>query len=214
LPKVLLEIGREPLLARNVRQIREAYPDIERIAVVVGFREDEVRAAGGATLDYVVNRDYAESNTAHSLALALERCRDETLLMNGDVLCDVAAIEQSRRLVSGAVCEFKDAVDAEEVQVQVDTEGAVTRIGKDIGGVAEAVGIYRLSQDWASRYLDTYTADFKTRYYEDVFDRMLQQTDAARFGAVDLTPGFAIEIDTPSDLGRATAFLQSTAKAA
>jgi choline kinase len=211
---VLLDLDGETLLERNVRQIQAGFPRIERITIVVGFQEAEVRAVGGPDLHYVVNPDYAESNTAHSLALALEERPDDTLLMNGDVLCDQVAVIQSCPLISGAVCEFKEVVDPEEVQVRLDPAGSVVNIGKDIGGVAEAVGIYRFSADWATQYLRTYAPDFKNRYYEDVFNRMLSHDPVEPFAAVDLGGGYAVEIDTPADLERAKAHLQFVAKAA
>lgn len=202
LPKVLLSIGGEYLLDRQRSLIAQAFPEIEAITVVVGFRVAEVQAVGGPTMRYVQNDAFMTTNTATSLYLALQLDDQDALLLNGDVFCDLGALRNARQLANGAVCEFKPRVDAEEIQVCLSDDGWVNQIGKDIGGCAEAVGIYRLSHDFLRRYRAHYTDLDAGRYYEDVFNRMIT-VERMRFEAVPLGAGRAIEIDTPADLARA-----------
>ena len=106
-----------------------------------------------------------------------------------------------RSVSDGAACEFKANVEREEIQVIVDGD-QIRKIGKDIGGVAEAIGIYRMSSNFISGYLKEYRVEDRTAYYEDVFNRILAVGDVG-FKAARLESGCAIEIDTPADLAAA-----------
>jgi choline kinase len=202
LPKALLSIDGQSLLARQRSLISAAFPEIEAITVVVGFQADAVRQAGGPELRYVLNNAFATTNTATSLYLALGRDDQDALLLNGDVFCDKEAVKRARGLVNGAVCEFKPNVQAEEVQVKIDADGLVSEIGKDLDGCAEAVGIYRLSRHFNCEYLACYSCQDSTRYYEDVFNSMIA-LGGLGLEATSIGNGWAIEIDTPADLARA-----------
>jgi choline kinase len=161
-----------------------------------------VREATNHELVYVENSRYAETNTAASLYCALQADAREAILLNGDVYFDEAALRRASHTTLGAVCEFKEDVDPEEVQFLLASDGSVRGIGKDIGGAGEAVGIYRLSAAFISYYLRYYTTRDERRYYEDVFDRILRLEDVRNFETLHLDGAVAIEIDTPADLRR------------
>jgi choline kinase len=201
LPKVFLAPAGEPLLTRQVRLLKASFPALDAITVVVGFRADRVRELGGPELRYVENADFAATNTAASLFLALRHDQQDAVLLNGDVFFDGVALSRMSQALDGALCEFKPEVDPEEVQVILNDQGQVKRIGKDIGGVAEAVGIYRLSTALIEHYLSCYTMDDRSRYYEDVFNRLIEEATPP-LEAVALADGLAMEIDTPQDLLR------------
>lgn len=202
LPKPLLQVGGTMLLDRQANLLRAAFPDLAAITVVVGFRSDVVRTVGGDRFAYVENHDYVTSNTAASLYLALLETTTETVVLNGDVFFDESAIRSLANAGdSAAICEFKSEVEPEEVQVKISPTNGIDRIGKNIGGVAEAVGIYRLSESLVDAYLNTYRHGDRWRYYEDLFDRLLTM-GRVRLEPVSLNGGFAIEIDTPDDLAR------------
>jgi len=199
-PKLLLEVGGQTILDKQVAALRRL-SWIGDIHVVVGFRKDYVREKGGPELRYIDNDDFDTTNTAASLQCALAAVGRGAIVLNGDVVFDDGAIACLADVDSGAICEFKE-VDPEEVQVILGDDEKIVRIGKDIGGVAEAVGIYRFGDDLARAYLDEYRAERDARtYYEDVFNRVLDR--AAPFRAVALEDARAMEIDTPADLERA-----------
>jgi CDP-glycerol glycerophosphotransferase len=204
LPKPLLELDGRTVLDRQLATIREVFPEIDRYVVVVGFGADAMRQAGGDGLCYVVNDAFDTTNTAASLRLAFAASPEDTLLLNGDVLIDEAALAPMREPDSAALCELKPDVVDEEVQVRLDGD-RIVGIGKAIGGAGEAVGIYRLPAALAKSYLDAYDDADANTYYEDVLNRLL---DEHGFFAVRLPAGaVATEIDTPEDLARARALL-------
>ena len=202
LPKTLLRLGGITLLERQVAAIRRVL-GLTDITVVVGHEADKVREVGGPDLRYVVNEAYRDTNTADSLRRALEFDGTGTLLLNGDVLFSDSALAALDGVESGGLCEYKPHVVDEEVQVHVDADtGRITRIGKAIAGVAEAVGMYRLGPSLNTAYLAEYRGSDARSYYEDVVNRLLR--DGHDFQAVPLPAGaVATEIDTPEDLERA-----------
>lgn len=204
-PKLLLEVGGQTILDKQVAALRRL-SWIDDIHVVVGFRKELVEELGGPGLRYIANDDFDTTNTAASLQCAFERLGRGAIVLNGDVVFDDAAIGRLADVGSGAICEFKE-VDAEEVQVTLGAGDEIERIGKDIGGVAEAVGIYRFGDDLVGAYLAEYDAGRDARtYYEDVFNRVLDA--AGPFKAVSLEGASAMEIDTPADLERAIAMIR------
>jgi choline kinase len=201
LPKPLLEVQGRTLLERQLALAEQVFPEIDHVSIVVGFRSDVVRESVPLGVHCVENPDFVRTNTAASVHVALSDRLTDSLLLNGDVFFDREALERAQALTNGAVCEFKDIVDPEEVQVTLGGNSEIQRIGKNIGGVAEAVGIYRLSASFATRFLQTYLPGDRACYYEDVFDRLLLR-GLGPFTAAGLEGAIAVEIDTPEDLER------------
>jgi choline kinase len=200
-PKPLIEVGGQTIIDRQLGKLDDVFPDRVRTIVVAGFRTELMEAATSGRAEIVQNDDYETTNTAASLFLALQAFPDETVLLNGDVVLEQAALD----IIgpgTGAAVEFKAEVDPEEVQVILDGDGeTVTRIGKDIGGQGEAVGIYRMTPDFIASYLAEFDAERDQRnYYEDVFNRIIAR--GAAFAAWDLQDALAMEIDTLADLER------------
>jgi choline kinase len=87
LPKCLVPLGGETLLARNIRLLRGA--GVDDIVVVVGCAADAVRQScrsrrGGVT--FVENARFAETNSLFSLWMARDLLAGGFVVMNCDVL--------------------------------------------------------------------------------------------------------------------------------
>ncbi len=72
---------------------------VREAILVVGYRGDQVRRFAGQDYDgvkirYVVNDRHAETNTAYSLWLAKRYLSTDCLLIEGDILVDVAALKR------------------------------------------------------------------------------------------------------------------------
>jgi choline kinase len=83
LPKCLVTLGGETMLARNVRILRAA--GVSRIVVVVGCAAALVRRSC-PEVTFVENTRFAETNSLYSLWLARGALADGFLVMNCDVL--------------------------------------------------------------------------------------------------------------------------------
>lgn len=88
-PKCLLEVGGQSFLGRSLDALSKN--GISKVTLVVGYHAEQIRRAFGDTyhdmsIEYVMNENYAETNTAYSLWLARAQLTARTLLMEGDIL--------------------------------------------------------------------------------------------------------------------------------
>jgi choline kinase len=157
------------------------------------------------------NRDYATTNNAASLAAARSVVdADSFVLCDGDVIF----LESPLPALLAAADACALAVDRgrglgeEEMKVQVDTAGRVTRLSKRVDPLAsagESIGIQKLGGPALPLLWDeveaVVRADAATAYYEDVFQRLIDR--GIPFGMSDVAPGSWLEIDDRADLDAA-----------
>jgi choline kinase len=185
LPKCFLKIGGKTILERQL----EALSGFD-VIMVVGFKADMIKKRY-PKLKYVYNPDYETTNTIHSLGLALNG--KDTFVLNGDVVFDKKIIGLMDKPSCAAV-EFKN-VHPEEIQVMLDGKNDIIRIGKNISGQGEAIGIYRFSGKFCRKLKDQINGTDKMLYYEDAIDKILPMD----FKAVDIGDMAAKEIDFKED---------------
>jgi choline kinase len=91
-PKCLVQAGGLTLLERQIRSLRRG--GIDDIVAVVGCQADRVRAMCGASLAYVENPRFAETNSLYSLWAARALLLDGFVVLNCDVLFHPAMLER------------------------------------------------------------------------------------------------------------------------
>ncbi|HWY23793.1 MAG TPA: phosphocholine cytidylyltransferase family protein, partial [Nevskia sp.] len=80
-PKLMLPVAGEPLLLRMVKAFRKQ--GVQDITVVAGYKAEAIDVSG---VRVVVNPDYGNSGELASLACALDRFGDDTVVSYGDLL--------------------------------------------------------------------------------------------------------------------------------
>lgn len=215
-PKCLIEIDGRPLLARMLEALAQA--GIADAVIVTGHLADRVDRFLAAPQPLRVrtarNAEYATTNNAASLWAArpaVDACdggRDD-----GFVLCDgdVLLFESPLSALLGVPEPCALAVDRgaplgnEEMKVEVDAAGRVTRLLKHIdsrGCIGESIGVQKLGGPALPIVWDEIEkvvhADAATAYYEDAFQRAIDR--GVVFATSDVTPGSWIEIDDAADL--------------
>jgi choline kinase len=135
-PKCLLPIAGEPMLLRATRLLREA--GIERVAVVVGYRQDQVRAAIGDRAECIVNPFYPLCNNMGSLWFARAFVGDAPFVhLHGDVVFDPKILASGLERASRAdddiqlVTDFSPC-DAEAMKVQANADGLIVDVSKEV----------------------------------------------------------------------------------
>jgi choline kinase len=191
MPKCLLKIGGKTILERQL----EALAGFD-VIMVVGYKADVLKKLH-PNLKFVYNPDYETTNTIHSLGLALNG--KDTFVLNGDVIFDKKIIGLMDKPSCAAV-EFKN-VHPEEIQVILEGKDDIVRIGKNINGTGEAIGIYRFSSNFCKKLKDQISDMDKNLYYEDAIDKILPMD----FKTVDIGDLAAKEIDFKEDLDQAKA---------
>jgi len=208
LPKPLLQIGQHALLKRMLDAL--AQNGFDDYVIVTGFCADQIvsfvnhhfpalRAA------FVHNPAYATTSNSYSLWLAGLHVRGKPfLLLDGDILFPPQLLARlcDDPHQNALIVRKSTAVGEEEVKVQLDLQGNVCAIGKEISKTVtagESLGIEKFSSHASTdlfRILDRRKGlgDF----YEASFQEMID--GGLHIHAVD-TDGFAcMEIDTPADL--------------
>jgi choline kinase len=181
LPKCLLKIGGRTILERQL----EALAGLD-VVMVVGYKAEMIKKLY-PKLKYVYNPDFESTNTIHSLGLALNG--KDALVLNGDVVFDKKIIKLLDKPSCAAV-EFKN-VHPEEIQVILNDKNEILRIGKNIKGRGEAIGIYRFSGKFCDMLKGQISRMDKDLYYEDAIDKILPND----FYSVDIGDLAAKEID-------------------
>ncbi|OGL68829.1 phosphoenolpyruvate mutase [Candidatus Uhrbacteria bacterium RIFCSPLOWO2_01_FULL_47_24] len=80
-PKAMLPVGGKPILARLVEDFRSH--NIRDITVVAGYRPETINIDG---IELLHNPDFEHSKDLATLACALQKVKDNTLIMYGDLL--------------------------------------------------------------------------------------------------------------------------------
>lgn len=122
-PKALVRVGAYSLVERQIRALRRA--GIGDVTLVVGCEADEVRRHCGASVRYVENPRYAETNSLYSLWLARHELAAGALILNCDVLFHPQLLLDllTARHSSALMLAYRQPDDAafgdEEMKVQV-----------------------------------------------------------------------------------------------
>jgi choline kinase len=152
-PKCLLDVGGESILDRCLRNLEGA--GISGVVIVTGYRNELVEQAALRSMpgrvSFVHNADYARTNTAFSLNLALKAMDSDFILVNGDVVFDKAILDDLVRhpCRSCLAVDQDAALDHEEVKVIV-RDGRVDKVGKDADpgrSQGEAIGLNKIGAD-------------------------------------------------------------------
>jgi choline kinase len=178
---------------------------------VVGYKQDLVIEAlrqHPVSFDVVVNKDFAQTNTIHSLYLTREYLNEDFIYFNADVLFERPLIS---RLVScdGNVFAIEEKrCGKEEVKVIVNEEGRIVRIGKVLEPqecLGEFIGIGKFSKSSCGAMVQSlcrFNEELRERklFFEAAVDSIL---DEHIFYAMGLDGLGAIEIDNPDDYKKA-----------
>jgi choline kinase len=215
-PKALLELRGKTLLERLLVALAEA--GVEDAVVVTGhFAERVDRFVAGSDLGIsvrtVFNPEYGTANNIVSFLCAADSIRGGCLLLNSDIVVDSSVIRElaDRHFGSWLAVDFDEPLGAEEMKVQLDDEGRVSRLNKELSPdqcVGEYIGALRLDAAGARASIASarrlVASGGTNLYYEHAIDAA-----AADVAARPLpTSGRAwTEIDDEIDYARAMAIL-------
>jgi choline kinase len=209
LPKCLVQIGGETLLARNVRMLRAA--GIDELVVVIGCAADRVRRSC-RDVTFVENVRFAQTNSLYSLWLTRALLRGGFVVMNCDILAHPQLLTDllSARYEDALLVAYRDddqtVYGDEEMKVRVRC-GRVAEISKMMApSVAdgENVGIVKFGGAGAQVLIDEMdrlmSAGADSAWVPSALERFAARRPLHAIG----TRGFPwTEIDFPEDYRRA-----------
>jgi len=210
-PKCLLPFGDRTLLDHMLRSVSAC--GIGRAVVVVGYEQEAVRqavAAHGLDVTFVVNDDFARTNTVNSLYLARQYLTEDFVYFNADVLFDCRILPMLLSGPDGRLAVDVKHCGAEEVKVVVDSQGRITEIGKElpIGRcLGEFIGIGKFAREACEDFISVLVRYNEQEGRRDLFfeSAVNDILGSQAHWAVDIGDLKAVEIDSPEDLTSAQA---------
>ncbi|OYR49666.1 glucose-1-phosphate thymidylyltransferase [Halorubrum sp. Ea1] len=154
-PKPMLPVANRPLLEHVVEAVAGA--GIDRIVLVVGYRQERIRNHFGDGDDWGVTLEYVEQatqlGTGHAVLQAESAVDDEFLVLNGDRLVDPALVSRVCDRVRDGDAPAMAVTTVERPReygvVSSDGDGRVTRIEEKPEGPVDTnrinAGVYGFS---------------------------------------------------------------------
>jgi len=215
-PKCLVEVAGRSMLERMLGELVAL--GVQRLLLVVGFREELLRARLGSqwgplTVEYLPNPDWARTNNIVSLALAAPRLDEDFLLLESDVLLAPGLLPGLLPPNAAAVARWREGMDGTVLDVGPD--GLVRRVllktspdrPADLRHTQKTVNLYSFRADDFARAVRprlearVQAGDVQS-YYEAAFaDAVADSALALR--AVSFDRGRWVEVDDATDLAAA-----------
>lgn len=126
-PKGLYEVKGEPLLERQIRQLREA--GIKDITLVLGYKKEMFYyLLDKYDVDFVYNPDFLEKNNIESLYLVKDRLKDTYICSSDDYFVENPFKDREEYpFYAGCSVDYKTS----EMYVDVDADGVITKMEKN-----------------------------------------------------------------------------------
>jgi dTDP-glucose pyrophosphorylase len=178
-PKVMLEIGGKPLLARNVELLRDAL-GIHEIHIVIGYLGQQIReffgdgSSFGVRIQYIENPD-VDAGLGTALTVTEPHVREPFALVLGDELYLETNHPELRAVPDGytAVCAVRETDDVELIRKNYAVEMANGRI----------TGLVEKPEAPPNRYLGCGTYLFSPEIFRDA----RETARSPRTGRLELT---------------------------
>ncbi len=91
-PLALLDINGKSLLKRNIEGLKSL--GITKIILVAGYNHERLNASDVEDVSVIINEDYENSGSIHSIMLAKEELEGRVLVLFGDILFEPELIEK------------------------------------------------------------------------------------------------------------------------
>ncbi len=218
-PKVMVKIGGKEMIKHQLDLVTKL-PDVSEIIIVVGYKKELIKSLIGKRyhqikIKYVENNNYKTTNNVYSVHLALKHIKENTLLLEGDVIfkpCLLKRIVRDKNTVF--VEKFKPYMDGGVVEI--DENSKIKRLiskqeqqeGFKYDECYKTVNIYHFTYNFISKYykpaLSLYIKAYgKKDYYELVIGSLVYMKVCSLYAEVLEENMLWFEIDDLIDLSYA-----------
>lgn len=208
-PKCLLKVGTETILGRNLKFLeRYRWSDI---TIVTGFCGEQIESyvkSSSLPIHCVQNKDFATTNNAYSLKLALDAETSPFVLFDGDMLFDPTILDSLLKSpVENAMVidSDKTRLNSEAMKAKIDANDNITGLLKSYSieeSVGEYIGLCRFGKVWTQNFIkclnEMTKKEFENSYYEDAINRIL--ITSPPLSIIHTKNKFWAEVDTVEDL--------------
>ena len=204
-PKCLVEVGGKPLIKHQLEALADH--GIGPVLVVLGYQAGAVRKALGEGAEYVLNAQYAETNSLYSLWLAREWVRAPFLLLNCDLLFHPDVLDRLLAQDGSALAYDSTSYGGREQTKVAIRDGRVLDLGKDMpNGAArgESLGILKFDADGTKALFESAEALIEQDHKQSwVIEATRTACSTATIHGVNVAGLPWAEVDFPYDLDRA-----------
>lgn len=202
IPKCLLKINNLTLLDRYLEALGKV--GILDVTLVVGYKKEMIINHVPSNVKFIGNPEFTKGSIL-SLYEARDELKGDVLLMDGDVYFEEELLDKflSTSGENAVALDTTSCGTGEEMMVEVKDE-KVLNIGRNLSGIGEAVGFYKLNnqackvlRDILHRYVNSGKLELG---YEDILPDLLQRII---FEPVDISGLKWVEIDFKEDISRA-----------
>ena len=162
MPKCLIPVDDKAILEHLLERLTKN--KIDRIVMVVGFEEDQIKEYFGNSfnnveINYITNPKYDVHNNIYSLWLAKDHIDDDILIINADnivhkdILKDIIESEhENAASIDDTVTDLPEEAMKAKISGGLLKEVSKTISSDSIHG--DAIGIYKFSKEGAKRYFE------------------------------------------------------------
>jgi len=192
--KALLEVNGEPLIERQIKQLREA--GVEKIYVVVGFMKEKFDyLIDEYGVELIVNPLYATKNNLQSLALAKDYL-DNCYVVPCDIWCSRNPFDKDELYSWYMVSDLV----SNESSVRVNRKMELVKSNPKTGGNA-MVGIAYITGEQSTQVRDRLIKYSRDEQYDNAFwEDVLFEKDRMILGTRMVSASDVAEINTLEDL--------------
>jgi len=204
-PKCLVEVGGKPLIKHQLDALADH--GIGPVLVVLGYQAGAVQKALGEGAEYVLNSQYAETNSLYSLWLAREWVRAPFLLLNCDLLFHPDVLDRLLAQDGSALAYDSTSYGGREQTKVAIRDGRVLDLGKDMPNRAargESLGMLKFDADGTKALFESAAALIEQGHKQSwVIEATRTACSTATIHGVNVAGLPWAEVDFPYDLDRA-----------
>ncbi len=209
-PKCLITTGRETLISRMVRMLRQR--NVDDITVITGYRNHLVRQELKKTVCYFDNPFYKVTNSIASLWLARDLLTEDVILMNADLFLEEHILDVALSQTKSVVM-LSDSTRIETADFRFGVEGdRILRTGNKLTNDetdCEYVGVVRIDAGFIHKFKKHLeyllgNGDFNN-WWEGVLYSLIEE--GVDIFHEDIKGTFWTEVDNLNDYQRLTSWL-------
>lgn len=204
-PLTVLTTGRS-ILEQQLENLSH-YISLNQVIVVVGYHKEEIMERFPGLL-YVYSPNFAVENTSKSLLRALEKCEEDVVWLNGDVVFHSSVLKPLFSHPKTCMVVNVGKVGEEEVKYRQDQHGKILEVSKTVKNPqGEALGINCVKQTDIGRLRQKLEQCQPNDYFERAIEACIEE--GMEVWSVPVESNLCTEVDFPEDLERANAMLKS-----
>jgi L-glutamine-phosphate cytidylyltransferase len=204
-PKPLTRlVNGQSLLEYQLEKLR-FYDLLDKVIIVVGYRKEMIMETFPDLL-YVYSPHFETENTSKSLLRALNKCQEDVLWLNGDVVFHDQVLEALLNAKQTSMVVNVGTVGEEEVKYRQSPSGRILEVSKHVKEPhGEALGINYCSAFDLNRFRHNLKLCSPHDYFERGLELCIEQ--GMNISSIIVDSNLCTEVDFPEDLEKANTLL-------